>query len=183
MFIEMLASGGKGDLKSHLLHISKNSEMFDGFEEIITYMVNQSKFNNYSPENVYKLLIDLIGIDDVNKFAEKIRSYGYSAINQALSDTAFEYFSNPYELVQYLLGATRTYDFSQADINNLLIRMILEQGLKDRGIRSVDEISGKLWQSKKFVTTFILVNIILIILILLFTFRRRSNKRKNDKLK
>jgi hypothetical protein len=110
----------------------------------------------------------------VKEFAAKLRSYGYTAVNRALNDTTISYFSNPLELIKYLLAETRMYDFTQADINNLLIRMILEKGLDYHSIRSMDQVEGKFWKSRKFVTTIILVNIVLLIVILLFSLRKRN---------
>ena len=173
-FIEMLSIQGEGALKSQLILLSKNKGQIESFEDLFGYLLNQSKYKNYSLESVYSLFLDLIGIDNVEEFAAKLESYGYTAINKALRDTTISSFSNPLELIKYLLAATRMYDFTEADINNLLIRMMLERGLDFRSIRSIDEIQGKFWKSRKFLTTFILVNIVLLILILLFWLRRKK---------
>jgi len=176
-FIDLLLTHGEGTLKSQLILVSKDREQITSFEALFDYLLNQSKYKNYSPESVYSLFIDLIGIKNVEEFAQKIQSYGYIAINRALSDTTISYFSNPLELIQYLLAATRTYDFSESDINNLLIRMILEKGLDGKSLRTMDQIQGKFWKSRKFLTTIILVNIVLLILILLFSLRRKKTKQ------
>lgn len=175
-FIEVLAAYGEGTLKSQLMLMDRDEARIEKFEDLFGYLLNQSKYKNYSPESVYSLFIDLIGIDNVKEFADKLESYGYIAINRALNDTTVSYFSNPLELIQYLLAATHTYDFTESDVNNLLIRMILERGLRDRSIREIDQVKEKFWRSRKFVTTFILVNIVLLILILLITLRKRSQK-------
>ncbi len=173
-FIEMLSIHGEGTLKSQLILLNRDREQIQTFEDLFDYLLNQSKFKNYSIESVYSLFLELIGIDNVKEFAAKLESYGYGAINRALKDTTISNFSNPLELIKYLLAASRTYNFSEADINNLLIRMILERGLDFRSLRSIDEIQGKFWKSRKFVPTIILVNIVLLILILLFWLRKRK---------
>jgi tetratricopeptide (TPR) repeat protein len=176
-FIDMLISRGEGNLKSQLIFMNKERDQIETYEDLFGYLLNQSRYKNYSLESVYSLFIDLIGIEDVGEFADKIQSYGYLAINRALQDTSLSYFSNPLELIQYLLAATRTYDFTESDINNLLIRMILEKGLDEKSLREIDQIQGRFWRSRKFLTTLILVNIVLIILILLFSFRRKRTKQ------
>ena len=153
--------------------MNKDKGQIRKFEDLFGYLLNQSKYKNYSPESIYNLFLELIGIDNVEEFADKLESYGYTAINLAIGDTSIGNFSNPFELIQYLLTATHTYDFSESDINNLLIRMILEKGFDIQSIRSIDEMEGKLWKSRKFVTTIILVNIVLLILILFFVLRKR----------
>lgn len=173
-FIEMLTVYGEGTLKSQLILLHKDKGQVQSFEDLFGYLLNQSKFKNYSPESVYSLFLDIIGIDDVNEFAAKIESFGILAINRALSDTVVSNFSNPLELIKYLLSATRIYNFSESDINNLLIRMILEKGLDYQSLRSVDQVPGKFWKSRKSIATIILVNIVFLILILLFWLRKKK---------
>jgi hypothetical protein len=170
----MLSQHGEGTLKSQLLLLNKDKDQIQKFEDLFGYLLNQSKHKNFSPESIYSLFLELIGIDNVEEFAHKIESYGYTSINRAIGDTVISYFSNPLELIQYLLAATHTYDFTESDINNLLIRMIMERGMDFESIRTIDEVEGKIWRSRKFVTTFILVNIVLLILILLFSLRKRK---------
>ncbi len=173
-FNELLASNATGSLKSQLLLTASEKQKFNTFEGMLNYILNQAKYKNYSQESVYDLLLSLIGIEDVEEFAARIREYGYGAINKAIADTSLTYFSNPFELVQYLLMATQMYDFTQSDLNNLLIRMILERGLDNDKRVATDISSKKLWKSRKFVSTVILVNIILIILIIVFTLRKKK---------
>jgi hypothetical protein len=174
-FTELLTTGATGSLKSQLLLSSSELQSYNSFEGMLNYLLNQSQYKNYSKESVYDLLLNLIGIDDVEEFASKIKVYGYSSINQAIMDTTMNHFSNPLELIQYLLMASQNYNYTQSDINNLLIRMILERGLKDR-IKDVERGFGKkFWKSKKFIPTVILVNIVLIILIVLFRLRRKKH--------
>jgi len=85
-----------------------------------------------------------------------------------------KYFSNPFELLQYLLAATNDYDFTKSDINNLLIRMILERGLSDQ-IRLKEDVKAKsIWKNKKFLITIILVNVVILIFIILISLRRKK---------
>lgn len=174
-FNELLTANATGSLKSQLLLSSSEMRSYNTFEGMLDYLLNQAQYKNYTRESVYDLILSLIGIENVEEFAAKIKEYGYGSINQAITDTSLSFFSNPLELIQYLLMATQTYDFTQSDINNLLIRMILEKGLSDRDRNGSDDIGKKFWKSKRFIPTVILVNILLIILIILFT-RRKKNQ-------
>jgi tetratricopeptide (TPR) repeat protein len=174
-FTNLLTDNATGSLKSELLQIKTAKEKpYHTFEGLLEYILNQAKYKNYKRESVYDLILSLIGINNVDEFAEKIRSYGYRNINRAIDDTTMSYFSNPMELIQYLLMATQIYDFSETDINNLLIRMILEKGLHERSRDLLNETHHEFWKNKKSVPTIILVNIVIIILIVLFVFRRRK---------
>ena len=177
-FDEMLGNNAEGNLKSQLQLLNIESENIQTFEGLIDYLLRQSKFNNYNRENVYKLLLDLIGIKDVNEFAKKIRSYNFANINKALNDTTLTYFSSPFELLQYLLASANTYNFTESDINNLLIRMLLERGLGKSGENIHKTGLQKFWKEPKFLSTIVLVNILLIILIVYLSMRRKNNREK-----
>lgn len=176
VFYEMLAETSSGNLKSELAEIKQEKPDFNTYEGLISYLIDQSKFKNYSRENIYSTLLELIEIKDVNEFAAKLANYNNRKINEALADTSLQYFSNPYELIQYLLSVSDQFDFSETDINNLLIRMILEQGMAARASDQQDEISFKIWRDNKFVATVVLVNLVLLVLLILYLYRRKSNR-------
>ena len=179
-FHELLTREAEGVLKSELVLISENVKDQDDYRSILNYLLNNSEHKNYTRESVYDLLLKLIGIEDVDEFAEKLISYGYTRINNAIADTSLNYFSSPLELIQYLISATQSYDFTSSDINNLLIRMILERGLDERGGRYYqDELKKNFWKSRQFITAVVMVNIVLLILIILFSVRKRRTRSEN----
>jgi Tol biopolymer transport system component len=175
-FHEALTAQATGSLKSELMQMQSEEPDYNTYEGLINYLIDQSEFKDYTRENVYALLLDLIDIKDVNEFAEKLKSYQNENINKALADTSIQYFSNPFELIQYLLSVSDRFNYTESDINNLLIRMILEQGLSDSVSDARDKLSFKFWKDNKFVATVILVNLLIVILVVLFLYRRKSNR-------
>ncbi|MBN1950607.1 MAG: PD40 domain-containing protein [Bacteroidales bacterium] len=179
-FQELLASQAEGTLKLQITEALNDIRDNSSYEDLLNYLINQSRQKDYSRESVYDLLVRLTGITDVGEFADKLISYNMPEINKALADTSIRAFSDPLELVQYLIASTQNYNFSDSDINNLLLRMVLEKGLKmDMGSFFEDADKGgkaSFWKSKRFISTLILVNIALIILIILYTIRRRKKK-------
>lgn len=173
-FNEVLAGNAKGNLKSSLLLLNLDESQINTYEGLLRFLTEQAQYKNYSREEVYKLLLELIDIRDVNEFSSKIRSYNIASINKALADTSLNYFSNPFELLQYLLAATNDYDFTESDINNLLIRMILERGLSDQITLKKESKEKSIWKNKKFLITIILVNVVILIFIILITLRRKK---------
>jgi hypothetical protein len=174
-FNDLLTYKAEGTIKSQLQLLDLESENIHTYNELIDYLLEKSEYKNYKRENVYQLLLDLIGITNVKEFADKLHSYRHAGINKALNDTAITFFSTPLELIQYLLASKDLYDFTESDINNLLLRMILEKGLsvKDYQIGNTD--GRKLFKNPKFVSTIVLVNILLIILIIVFYRRSKNN--------
>ena len=175
---EILTNNAEGSLKSRLQLLNIEKENLKTYNDLINYILKQSEFDNYNRENVYNLLIDLIGIKDVNEFAAKIRSYNFTNINKALDDTSLTYFSSPFELLQYLLVSANTYNFSESDINNLLIRMLLERGLINKGENINTTGQQKFWKTSKFISTIVLVNILLVSVIVILSMRRKNNRDK-----
>jgi hypothetical protein len=178
-FQKLLASQAEGSLKLQIDELFNELDEAASFEDMLTYLLNESVHNDYSRESVYDLLVRLTGIKNVSEFAEKLMLYNNAEINKAIADTTLESFSNPLELVQYLIAATQNYNYTSSDINNLLIRMILEKGLIDDlgGDYYKEKAKPKYWKSKQFISTAILVSIAILILITLFIIRRRKSKQ------
>jgi tetratricopeptide (TPR) repeat protein/uncharacterized membrane protein YjjP (DUF1212 family) len=175
---EILGNNAEGNLKSLLQSLNVESENILTYEDLINHLLKESKFKNYNRENVYNLLINMIGIKDVSEFAKKIRSYNITNINKALNDTTLTYFSSPFELIQYLLASSNTYNFLESDINNLLIRMLLERGLENTGENIYTTGHQKIWKNPKFISTLVLVNILLLAIIVIISMRRKNNREK-----
>lgn len=173
--IDLLTYKAEGSLKSTLQIIDPESERINTFSGLVNQLLKSAPYKNYNRENVYQLLLDLIGITNVQEFADKLRSFNDPRINKALKDTNLGIYSNPFELIQYLLSSRDIYDFTESDINNLLLRMILEKGLSIKDYEDVGALGKKLFKNPKFVTTVVLVNFLLIILIIFFYRRSKNN--------
>ena len=70
-FHELLTDKAEGVLKSELLLIKDQVQEAENYEDILSYLLNNAQHKNYSRESVYDLLLKLIGITDVDEFAEK----------------------------------------------------------------------------------------------------------------
>ena len=175
-FIDVLAADAKGTLKSKLQSIDLEKNNIRTYDDLIKYLLTQSQFNDVTKESILDLLLKLTGIKDTKELADRIRSYQNESINRALDDVSIGNFSTPIELLQYLLSSAGTYDYAESDINNLLIRMILEKGLESGNTDKLELVKHKLWKNPTFFSTIILVDIILVVLIILLVLRRKKNR-------
>ncbi len=175
-FLDLLMSESTGNLKSQLQSIDLKKNNINTYEDLLKYLLTQSQFKNIPKANVYELLIKLIGIKDVKEFADLINSYQNKAISKALADTSLTAFSTPLELLQYLLSSAQLYDYTESDINNMLIRMILEKGMAKNNPEKPELAKHKLWKNPAFFNTMILVDVILVLLILLFVLKKKKNR-------
>lgn len=177
-FKESLASGATGDLKMAIEDIDFKNNSVDTYEAFINQLISQSKTANYSPYEVYELLLDMLGIEKVEELAEAMTEKSSSEIDSLLGATNMQQFSKPVELVQFLISQSPYFDYTESEINNLLLRMLLEKGI-DTYIQDEESLqSKKLIRKRRLITTIVLVNALL--LVLLFIFWRRKKKNQNE---
>jgi tetratricopeptide (TPR) repeat protein len=178
LFKEILADFATGELKMdiqdlQLLGESKNSKLI----AIVENLLNDAHRKEYSKGEVYDLLLRMIGIEDVDDFVNEMLNYTSGELDSLLINTETRMFSSPLEIIQYLLSESSYFNYTVTDINNLLMRMLLERGIDGKGISSNTGYSKKLIQKKRLTSTLVLVGILIIILLLLFVRRRRKSTK------
>jgi hypothetical protein len=176
MFRKLLAGKASGSLKVFLQEIDIRGLQINTYEELVDYLLNQSKFHDFNREMVYQLLLDIIDIKDVKEFVDLILKYCDDRIASALHATDVTQFSKPFEVVQYLLSVADDYHYTERDLMRLLLKMLLRKG--SSGL-SADNEEG--WFASldrpALVTSLVIVNSIIIIMLIVFLMRK---KRKND---
>jgi hypothetical protein len=175
-FHEVLTEEATGTLKSQLQSIDLEKNNIHTYNDLLKYLLTQSQFKTGTKESIYGLLLSLTGIKDVNELVKRLQSYQNHSINKALADATLANFSTPLELIQYLLSSAGTYDYTESDINNLLIRMILEKGLENINTEKFKSTKHRMWKNPAFFNTIILVDIILVVLIILLILRKKKNR-------
>jgi hypothetical protein len=175
LFKETLANAATGELKLSIQELETNegSPEIAGIVESILRRVNTK---GYSKAEVYDLLIKMIGINDVELFVQEMRKYSAGDMDSLLIVVDKNQISTPLEVIKYLLTESPYFDFSDSDINSLLIRMILEKGVEGHGLTRESSYSKELMNKNRLITTLILANILVIILIILF-WRRKKKKQ------
>lgn len=177
-FKDALADAATGELKLHIQEMHIGYPDNASFNSLIEALLRDSGKGSYKRSEVYDLLIKMIGINDVNQFIDELIKYSGGDIDSLLRTIDRSQFSSPLEVIQYLLSMIDMYDFSESDINNLLIRILLEKGV------GVGQDSEKSFYSKffiersRFITTLVLANILIIIILILFW--RRKKKKQNS---
>ncbi len=175
LFRKMLADRASGVLKEFLQEIDVRNLKINSYEELIDYLLVQSKFRDYNREMVYQLLIDIINPENVKEFTELLRKYADAEIVTALNATNESRFSTPLEVMQYLLSVAGEYNYTERDLLRVLLKIVLSKG-PDGG---AGEAGKQGWFSHldkpAFVTSIIVVNAIIILLIILFFIRRKKS--------
>jgi tetratricopeptide (TPR) repeat protein len=176
LFRKLLAERATGSLKVFLQEIDIRGLKINTFEELVDYLLNQSKFHDFNREMVYQLLLDIIDPKNVEEFINLLLLYGDDRIVEAMQATSATQFSKPLEVLQYLLSVADEYNYSERDLLRVLLKMLLRKG--PAGI-AASEKAGWFASINRpaLVTTLVIVNSIIIILLIVFILRK---KRKNE---
>jgi hypothetical protein len=176
MFRKLLAEKASGSLKVFLQEIDIRGLQISTFEELVDYLLNQSKFHDFNREMVYQLLLDIINAKNVKEFVDLLMKYCDDRIATAMHATDVTQFSKPLEVIQYLLSVADDYNYTERDLMRLLLKMLLRKG--SAGISAVKQEG---WFASldrpALVTSLVIVNSIIIILLIIFLMRK---KRKNE---
>ena len=176
MFRKLLAEKATGSLKIFLQEIDIRGLQINTFEELVDYLLNQSKFHDFNREMVYQLLLDIIDAKNVKEFIDLLLKYSDDRIATAMHATDVTQFSKPLEVIQYLLSVADDYNYTERDLMRLLLKMLLR-----KGSAGISEVKQEGWfaslDKPALVTTLVIVNSIVIILLIIFLMRK---KRKNE---
>jgi hypothetical protein len=176
MFRKLLAEKASGSLKVFLQEIDIRGLQINTFEELVDYLLNQSKFHDFNREMVYQLLLDIIDAKNVKEFIDLLLKYSDDRIAAAMHATDVTQFSKPLEVIQYLLSVADDYNYTERDLMRLLLKMLLRKG--SAGISGVKQEGWFASLDKPaLVTTLVIVNSIIIIMLIVFLMRK---KRKNE---
>ena len=175
LFKEALANAATGELKVNIQEL-ETKEKSPEITGVIENILNNVNTKGYSKVEVYDLLINMIGLKEVGLFIEEMRNYASGDMDSLLLVVDKNQMSTPLEIIQYLLSVSPYFDFSDSDINSLLIRMILEKGVEGHGLARESSYSKKLIGKNRFITSLVLVNVLIIILLIIF-WRRKKKKQ------
>lgn len=174
---DAMAIAATGKLKLEIQELDPLELEKTELTAILDKLLKNSSIKGYSKAEVYDLLIRMIGIPDVGEFVFQMKKFTSGDVDSLLQHVNINKFSTPLEVIQYLLVESAYYNYEDTDINNLLIRMLLEKGFDAQGNLKDSSYTMKLVGKKKVITTFVFVNLFLIILIILFW--RRKRKKSN----
>lgn len=175
-FRQHLAKNASGNLKAVIQSLNLKEKNISTFADLLNYLINTSKFYEYNRETIYKLLLDIIDAGSLDDFIKMLRKNGSLEITHALESLDMRQFSSALELLQHLIGFTEKYKFTEQDILNLLLKLVLEKGFDTGSSEAESEISSRMSQ-KNLLKCLIIGNGLLLILILLFFYIRKKRKK------
>lgn len=177
-FKEALAEAARGELKIRIQEIDLERDNISKLSDIVQVLLRDAQTSGYGRNEVYDLLVGMIGIEDINEFVDELLSVSDGKLDNVISKMNKAEFSLPIEVVQYLLSEAPYFDYSDSDINNILIKMLLEKGMDDWKITTEDAYSKELIKKRKLITTIVLIGVFVLVLTLLFW--RRSKKKDSN---
>lgn len=175
-FQNALAAASTGKLKSVIEELDLEADDINTYEELFNVLLVKSKTEGYSSSEVYDLMLSMLEYATVEELAAAMNSSSNGQLNEVFKSVDLKQFSSQLELIQYLLAHSGEYDYTESDINNLLLRMLLEKGISNYLETEQEKKSEKLIMRRRMITTIILVNGLIVIFLILFARRRKKKK-------
>lgn len=177
-FKEALAEAARGELKIRIQEIDIEQENISKLSDIVQVLLRDAQTSEYGRNEVYDLLLGMIGVEDVGEFIAELITVSNGKIDDVISQMNQGEYSLPIEVVQYLLSQSPYFDYTDSDINNILLKMLLEKGVDDWKLTTEDSYSQALIKKRKLITTIVLIGVFIIVIILLFWRRSRKQDSK-----
>ncbi len=175
-FRNALANSATGELKSTIEELDLEANGIYTYEDLLNVLLAKSKTEGYSASEVYDLILSMLEFATVEEFAAAMKAMSNGQLDEVFKSLDLKQFSTPVELIQYLIAHSGEYDYTESDINNLLLRMLLEKGISNYLETEQEKISEKLIMRRRMITTIILVNGLIVIFLILFARRRKKKK-------
>jgi hypothetical protein len=173
-FKEALAKAAKGELKLRIQEIDIDDDGINELSDIVDLLLRDSKTRGYGRSEVYNLLISMIGIEDIDVFINELLAVSEGKLDAVLAELQRDQYSLPIEVLQFLLSQAPYYDYSDSDINNLLLKMLLEKGIDNWKNTEEDSYSSELIKKRRFKTTIVLINLLLLVVFILMWRKKRK---------
>ena len=178
-FTAMLAEHASGNLKSFLQNLDTKGEGILSYDELFNYIIRKSAHNDFNRESLYQLFIDIIGAKDTEEFIQLLSKYATGDLKKVIQGLDKYKYSTPIEIIQYLVSHAGEFNYTEQDINDVLLRLIMEKGINLNKEGYLLKEKARLFSlGNKMAITLVLANVIfLVILILLISRRRKKNQK------
>jgi tetratricopeptide (TPR) repeat protein len=175
MFRRFLSTRATGSLKTVIDELDIRAMHIDTFEELLDYLIRQSESHDYNRETVYSLLLDIIHPLSLEDFITALKKHAGQNILDALNELDANLYSTPLEVIQYLISVSSDHGYTERDILNLLLKLIIEKGI---GIEDIEKGHGlfRFFTKPGLARNLIIVNGIVILIIIFLVFRKKSKK-------
>lgn len=122
-FYNQLLELAEGDLKKVLENLDLELSDIRSKEELIAYLIEQARFNNYTEDDVRQLLQKLTANLELNELLRKLTILAERELKTVLQNINLNELgiSSPKELIQYLFQESINYDYTKGDVLSLLM--------------------------------------------------------------
>ena len=175
LFLKYLESHATGNLKSVIQNLDIREKKISTYTDLLQYLIAQARLRDYTRESVYQLLIDLISPENLEDFLNILMQYADSAIKEALENIDTTQFTEPLELIKFLIGHMDEYSFNETDILNLLLNIIFTKGFDVEDLAEDYEREGKKSYYRLLFPLAVVAGIILLFIV--FVIIRKKTKK------
>jgi len=101
--------------------------------DIIRYLLDNTDEFGYTAQDVYRAIAGSINQDNVQEFINNLIKSAKGNLKKALEDIYNKHikFKNADELIRYLLDNAEKYGYTESDVWNLILKMIMNDNIDD----------------------------------------------------
>ena len=179
-FTAMLADHAKGNLKSFLQNLDTKSAGISSYDELFNYIIRKSAHNDLNRENFYQLFIDIIGARNTEEFIQLLSKYATGDLKKVIQGLDKYRYSTPIEIIQYLVSHAGEFNYSEQDINDVLLRLIMEKGINLNKVGYAFKEKARFFShGNRMAITLVIANVIFLIILILLISRRKKKEPKS----
>ena len=179
-FINILSDNAVGTLKEELEGLKVNASYYGNFQDVVNQVCVYSQDDAVSREALYRLFMEISGTYTTDSLLRFIEQNGFDIFAESLKDVTRYTHSNPYEVLQHLLAMASVNGYSESDICDMLLYLLLEKGMKKQRYMGESASARKMLKNRSFLHVLVLVNIGIILIILLIILRKRSKEKPKE---
>lgn len=180
--IDHLAKESTGDLQAVLVGLDPAAEDLANATDLMMYLLNAADKNDFTQEDVLKMLMDYIGNEDLKKIIEILISISTGDLQDVLININLEQdgIHELADLFHYLLDQAASHDYTEDDVIRLFLNLLkilenhsLNNDLSTTISQEMDTAGRNYWY-------FWVLGGLLIIFAVVFLVSRRRKSGKND---
>lgn len=174
LFLIYLEAHATGNLKAVIQDLDIRGKNISTFRSLFNYLITKAPLKDYNRESVYQLLINIISAESMDDFVSLLKQHAGREITRALDDSDIDSFSNPLELIKYLISHSDNYMFDEFDVLDLLLKIVLLNDFDIDSLVAEADIIKEKDGSKLLIPAVAAIGILLLLLLSFLLFRKKK---------
>ena len=183
VFLKKLKENSSDSLLETLNKLNLKDEGITNVSDLIKYLLNNADQFGYTAQDVYRAIAASMNQDNIQDFISNLSKYAKGNLKKALDDIHDNQmiFNNADELIRYLLDNAEKYGYSESDIWNLLLKVIMSDNIDDSEALSQNvDLNMKAKFNRALIWSFGVLAFLGLIIFIFILLERRKKKEESE---